>query len=231
MRTEKVPEWFRKTETVILLKITAEACGWRRPSLRGLRAEESLSVYQRFSAEVMRGRSLQELKVFRRKMYKKAYRIGRLISLLPGVGDTERKKKLIVFLYRLIEIEIREEMLCDAKQGSGCSENSESGRSLKAEGTRATDRAEKMTWRATFGTRTEKMVWRTASGTRAEKMAWRISIPRCSFSRFYTPETCYVMSGLDAGIICGVFGGGCLRFNRRLTEGYEACSAVYEARE
>lgn len=54
-----------------------------------------------------------------------------------------------------------------------------------------------------------------------------IRIPRCSFSHFYTPQMCAVMSGMDAGIICGIFGGGTLTFNRRLTEGCPACMAVY----
>lgn len=54
-----------------------------------------------------------------------------------------------------------------------------------------------------------------------------ICIPRCSFSHFYTPRMCAVMSGMDAGIICGICGGGKLTFSRRLTEGFPACKAVY----
>ncbi|MBQ8052836.1 MAG: hypothetical protein IJ198_03370 [Lachnospiraceae bacterium] len=58
-------------------------------------------------------------------------------------------------------------------------------------------------------------------------MPGEITIPRCSFSRCYTPQMCAVMSGMDAGIICGIFGGGSLTFTRRLTEGCPACQAVY----
>lgn len=61
----------------------------------------------------------------------------------------------------------------------------------------------------------------------ADQEVWNIHIPRCSFSRCYTPRTCYVMSGFDAGIICGIFGGGSLRFSRRITEGHPSCKAAY----
>ena len=58
-------------------------------------------------------------------------------------------------------------------------------------------------------------------------MPGEISVPRCAFSDRYTPETCYVMSGMDAGIICGIFGGGEFGFRHRLTEGCPACKAAY----
>ena len=54
-----------------------------------------------------------------------------------------------------------------------------------------------------------------------------ISLPRCAFSDRYTPEICHVMSGMDAGIICGILGGGTLEFTHRLTEGCPACKATY----
>lgn len=54
-----------------------------------------------------------------------------------------------------------------------------------------------------------------------------ISVPRCAFSASYTPEICHVMSGVDSGIICGIFGGGNLEFTQRLTEGCQVCKAVY----
>ncbi len=57
-----------------------------------------------------------------------------------------------------------------------------------------------------------------------------IRIPRCSFSHFYTPQMCAVMSGMDAGIICGLFGGGSLTFSERITQGCPACKAVYATR-
>lgn len=59
------------------------------------------------------------------------------------------------------------------------------------------------------------------------QMPGEIHVPRCAFSRYYTPGMCHVMSGMDAGIICGIFGGGILTFDRRLTEGCPACRAVY----
>ncbi len=65
-------------------------------------------------------------------------------------------------------------------------------------------------------------------GIRIEwQMPGEIRVPRCAFSRVYTPEMCHVMSGMDAGIICGIFGGGTLTFEDRLTEGCPACRADY----
>lgn len=57
---------------------------------------------------------------------------------------------------------------------------------------------------------------------------WRIRIPHCSFSPAYTPVMCHVMSGMDAGIICGILGGGRLEFDQRITEGCPHCSALYQ---
>ncbi len=61
-----------------------------------------------------------------------------------------------------------------------------------------------------------------------EPDSWHICILHCSFSKAYTPGICRVMSGMDAGIICGLFGGGKLKFNRRITEGCPHCRAVYK---
>ncbi len=62
----------------------------------------------------------------------------------------------------------------------------------------------------------------------SEKNDWRIRIPHCSFGTAYTPRTCRVMSGMDAGIICGILGGGKLEFAERITEGCPCCTAVYQ---
>lgn len=53
-----------------------------------------------------------------------------------------------------------------------------------------------------------------------------ITIPHCCFSALYTPQICHIMSGLDAGIICGILGADTLHFSRRLTEGCPDCRAV-----
>ena len=61
--------------------------------------------------------------------------------------------------------------------------------------------------------------------------AGRITIPRCFFTRHYTPEVCRVISALDEGLADGFTGGGRLRFVRRITEGSACCTAVLELNE
>lgn len=48
---------------------------------------------------------------------------------------------------------------------------------------------------------------------------------RCFFSDFYSPETCRVISALDAGVYAGLSEGGRLRFTGRITEGFDNCTA------
>ncbi len=176
---EKQPEFLKKAEVRILMALTAEACGKKRPSLKGLGAEEGLAFYRDFTAETMAGAGRQELSACRKGMFRRAYRVGRLLALLPGLHAPALKKRLIIYLYRNIGIVIRDDAGASPEEASG-------------------------------------------------GMGWRIRIPRCSFSRAYTPKTCFVMSGLDAGVICGLFGGGRFSFDERITEGCGACRAVYE---
>lgn len=170
-----MPDLLKKVEIRILMHMTAAACQ-TAGSVWGRTSRDRLAAYRQFTVDIMAGRSREELLRYRRAMYVRAYRVGRLLSLLPGLHDEERKKRLIVLLYRNIEIEILD-----------------AGDDLTEDG----------------------------------DFKWRMHIPRCFFSAQYTPKICYVMSGFDAGIICGVFGGGTLRFSRRLTEGCSACSALY----
>jgi hypothetical protein len=53
-----------------------------------------------------------------------------------------------------------------------------------------------------------------------------IRINRCFFSTRYTPETCQLMSALDAGLLAGLSNGGHLVFSQRITEGYPCCRAL-----
>jgi len=80
-------------------------------------------------------------------------------------------------------------------------------------------------------TRLIKLLYRNIGIRITGSLPGEIRIPRCSFSRFYTPQMCAVMSGMDAGIICGIFGGGTLTFSERLTEGCPVCRAVYKRKE
>jgi len=53
-----------------------------------------------------------------------------------------------------------------------------------------------------------------------------LTVSRCFFSAFYTPETCRFISALDDGLFEGLSGGGRLRFTDRITEGHACCKAT-----
>jgi hypothetical protein len=50
-----------------------------------------------------------------------------------------------------------------------------------------------------------------------------ITISRCYFSSFYSPEVCQVMSAIDRGLLTGLAGEGDLVFIQRITEGQPCC--------
>ena len=50
-----------------------------------------------------------------------------------------------------------------------------------------------------------------------------ITIRRCYFSSFYSPEVCRVMLATDRGLLAGLAGAGDLVFNQRITEGQPCC--------
>ena len=52
-----------------------------------------------------------------------------------------------------------------------------------------------------------------------------VAIRRCAFSDFYSPETCALMSAVDAGIVAGISGGARFVFDERITEGAPCCRA------
>jgi len=54
-----------------------------------------------------------------------------------------------------------------------------------------------------------------------------ITISRCYFSSFYSPEVCQVMSAMDRGLLAGLAGGGELVFTERITEGQPCCRARF----
>ena len=54
-----------------------------------------------------------------------------------------------------------------------------------------------------------------------------ITISRCYFSSFYSPEVCRVMSAMDRGLLAGLAGGGDLAFSQRITEGHACCRARF----
>lgn len=58
-----------------------------------------------------------------------------------------------------------------------------------------------------------------------------VTIGPCFFSRYYAPETCRVISALDAGLFAGLSGGRQLVFSQRITEGFPCCRARLSAEE
>ena len=54
-----------------------------------------------------------------------------------------------------------------------------------------------------------------------------IYVSRCYFSDLYDPCMCAVISGMDHGIISGLYGGGRLQFQERITEGCAGCKACF----
>lgn len=58
-----------------------------------------------------------------------------------------------------------------------------------------------------------------------------IVIRRCDFSHVYTPRACALMSALDEGLLAGLAGEGRLKFESRITEGCDRCTATFRFRE
>ena len=54
-----------------------------------------------------------------------------------------------------------------------------------------------------------------------------ITISRCYFSCFYSPEACRMMSAMDRGLLAGLAGGGEVVFTERITEGWPCCRACF----
>jgi hypothetical protein len=56
-----------------------------------------------------------------------------------------------------------------------------------------------------------------------------ITISRCYFSDFYSPQVCQLMSCMDRGLLAGLAGRGELAFTQRITEGRPCCRAHFMA--
>lgn len=73
--------------------------------------------------------------------------------------------------------------------------------------------------------RLARLLYRNIGIRLESRLPEEMCVKRCAFAGVYSPRMCYVMSGLDEGILCGIFGGESLRFDRRLTEGAPVCHA------
>ncbi len=172
---KNMPEVIMRLELSVLFRMTAASCGCKAPSMHGMDSGERLKLFRRFTLDAVKTCRKEALPSLRKEMYRRAFRIGRCLSFLPGLGDWKNRKRLIAVLYRNIGIQVR-----------------------------------------------------NAGDESRKKGTWHIGIPYCSFSSEYTPGICYVMSGMDAGIICGLLGGGKLVFTQRITEGCPYCTAFYQ---
>ena len=52
-----------------------------------------------------------------------------------------------------------------------------------------------------------------------------VTIKKCFFSDYYSPQVCHIISSLDEGVAAGLSGGGKLSFSGRITEGKDCCKA------
>jgi len=59
----------------------------------------------------------------------------------------------------------------------------------------------------------------------------QVVIQQCSFSRYYSPEICQVISSMDEGLAAGLSAGGELSFYQRITEGSSCCRANFIVKE
>ena len=160
-----MPSIFKRQALVQLFRSTAAAFQCDMVRLSGLSREQCLQEYARFSADrseqaLRCGGDLSEL---RERLYRHAYRLGRIPGWLLGIRSVDDVMALGRLLYGILDIEFN---------GSGNGE---------------------------------------------------ITISRCYFSRFYSPEVCRVMSAMDRGLLAGLAGAGDLVFIQRITEGQPCC--------
>ena len=52
-----------------------------------------------------------------------------------------------------------------------------------------------------------------------------ISVKKCFFSNYYTPNVCAIISAIDSGVFEGISGGCRIEFRQRITEGNDCCKA------
>lgn len=160
-----MPPMVRRQALAQLFRSTAAAFQCDRVQLSGLSREQCLREYARFTAERAEEalRSGGDLSELRGRLYRNAYRLGRVPGWLLGVRSVDDVMALGRLLYGLLDIEFH---------GSGSGE---------------------------------------------------ITIRRCYFSSFYSPEVCQVMSAMDRGLLAGLAGAGDLVFTQRITEGQPCC--------
>jgi hypothetical protein len=166
---DRTPAFVRRMALLQLFRATAAAYRCDMPRLRGLSHAQCLLAYARFTTDRAEEalREGDDLPGLEARLYRNAYRLGRLPGRLLRVRQVDDAMTLGRFLYGLLDIDFA---------GSGDGE---------------------------------------------------ITIGRCYFSSFYSPEVCRVMSAMDRGLLAGLTGGGKLAFDQRITEGQACCRARF----
>jgi hypothetical protein len=167
------PAIVRRQALVQLFGATAAAFQASTPSLSGLSHEQCLLAYARFTADraaeaLADGGSLPELQ---ERLYRNAYRLGRMPGRLLRVRTIDDVMVLGRFLYGILDIDF--------------------------------------------------------AGSERRGGAGEITIRRCYFTDFYTPQVCQLMSAMDRGLLAGLAGGGELVFTERITEDRPCCRAHF----
>ncbi len=63
------------------------------------------------------------------------------------------------------------------------------------------------------------------------KLNGEVTIKKCFFSDYYSPQVCRFISSLDEGVAAGLSGGGRLSFFQRITEDKDCCRAEFAVPE
>ena len=74
-----------------------------------------------------------------------------------------------------------------------------------------------------------RMLYRTIGIHLEGTLPGEFCVKRCFFSRYYSSDICRILSNMDNGIVCGIFGKGHLHFSQRITEGHTVCSGCMTA--
>jgi hypothetical protein len=163
------PPIVKRQALVQLFRATAAAFQADMPRLSGLSREQCLLAYARFTADQADEALRQggDLSALQERLYRNAYRLGRMLRWLLRVRSVDDVMALSRFLYDILDSDF---------------DGSDSG---------------------------------------------EITIRRCYFSSYYSPEVCQVMSAMDRGLLAGLAGGGELIFSQRVTEGHPCCRARF----
>lgn len=96
------PEWVRRLEIRILMNLAAESFRRPRQSVAGLPADEALRTYAAFTAA-----SMAETEADPRRLYDRAFRLGRRLRRLTGLKDPADLQRLVFWLYRNLGITLQ----------------------------------------------------------------------------------------------------------------------------